>query len=138
MNLLFDHSFSNTHSLCCLLTIPPIPSSSVCLSLYITVCLSYSPDYSTPSHPSIFPFAIEYLVLCMLLCHRSSLNYFKNAQRQFIFYKLRFEGHLAKMRGKRGVERKMSEGKRESGHEKVISYHQERLYFVCCLLQLTE
>lgn len=59
------------HSLCCLLPAPPIPSSFRCISLYITVCHSYSPDYSTPVSPLSFHRSPEPRPLCALFHHFS-------------------------------------------------------------------
>lgn len=73
IHLLFNDSFSNTHSLCCLLPAPPIPLSCVCISLYITVCHSYSPDCSTPVPPPRFH--LQSSTLSSACSFSSSLQY---------------------------------------------------------------
>lgn len=89
------HCVMISHSLCCLLPAPPIPLSSVCISLYITVCRSNSPDYSTPFPPPSFSICNPVPCPLCVLCHHSSLQYvfnlFKSSQRQFMLDKLCFE-----------------------------------------------
>lgn len=77
MSLLFEYSFLNTYSLCCLLPAPPIPLFYFCISLYITICHSYSPDHSPPF---TFPSFQCNPILCPLcaLCHHSSQQYVLN------------------------------------------------------------
>lgn len=86
---------------------PPCTSHSpVCISLYITVNYSNSPDYSTPFPTSIFP------VPCPLwaLCHHSSYNMLSVSLKKLpktihVLLNQPWETFWQSREGKQGVER---------------------------------
>lgn len=70
MNSLFDYSFLNTHSLCCLLTGRPTPSSSIYISHHCLPIL-FSWLLHILIHPSIFPLAINIVLKLTAACVQS-------------------------------------------------------------------
>lgn len=70
MNSLFDYSFLNTHSLCCLLTGRPTPSSSIYIS-HNCLPILFSWLLHILIHPSIIPLAINIVLKLTAACVQS-------------------------------------------------------------------